>query len=247
MISNIHSHSRWCRHGRGTLEEYVKEGLRCGLEEMAVCEHVASERPMGPRMTWGEMPAFLAEADDVILRYGDQIPLFKALECEYFPEEMNRFADLRDHQNVKLWILGQHESADHRYDYFAMQDRDRETRQYTEDVIAALNTGFFQLLAHPDVIMVNYEQPTPLLLECMDRIFAECERRGVAVEINANGLRRSVGYPNAQIWNLSKRYKLTTIISSDAHDPRNLVDGAVRQAEQLAADWGITVTPKLTF
>ena len=97
------------------------------------------------------------------------------------------------------------------------------------------------------MIMVNYEQPTPLLLECMDRIFAECERRGVAVEINANGLRRSVGYPNAQIWELSKRYELTAIISSDAHDPRNLVDGAVRQAEQLAADWGITVTPKLTF
>lgn len=160
---------------------------------------------------------------------------------------MNRFAQLRDHQNVKLWILGQHESADHRYDYFAMQDRDRETMQYTEDVIAALNTGFFQLLAHPDVIMVNYEQPTPLLLECMDRIFAECEKRNVAVEINANGLRRSVGYPNAKIWQLSKRYKLTTIISSDAHDPRDLVDGAVRQAEQLAADWGIAVTPKLTF
>ena len=69
----------------------------------------------------------------------------------------------------------------------------------------------------------------------------------MAVEINANGLRRSVGYPNAQIWELSKRYELTAIISSDAHDPRNLVDGAVRQAEQLAADWGITVTPKLTF
>ncbi len=48
MISNVHSHSRWCRHGRGTLEEYVKEGLRCGLEEMAVCEHVASERADGP-------------------------------------------------------------------------------------------------------------------------------------------------------------------------------------------------------
>ena len=25
MISNVHSHSRWCRHGRGTLEEYVKD------------------------------------------------------------------------------------------------------------------------------------------------------------------------------------------------------------------------------
>lgn len=62
---------------------------------------------------------------------------------------MNRFAQLRDHQNVKLWILGQHESADHRYDYFAMQDRDRETMQYTEDVIAALNTGFFSCLPIP--------------------------------------------------------------------------------------------------
>ena len=81
----------------------------------------------------------------------------------------------------------------------------------------------------------------------MDRIFAECEKRNVAVEINANGLRRSAGYPNAKIWQLSKRCKLTTIISSDAHDPHDLVDGAVRQAEQLAADWGITVTPKLTF
>ena len=71
---------------------------------------------------------------------------------------------------------------------------------------------------------------------------------GVAVEINANGLRRSSWLSERpDLGTQPKRYELTAIISSDAHDPRNLVDGAVRQAEQLAADWGITVTPKLTF
>lgn len=245
MISNVHSHSHWCRHGRGNLEDYVKEGLRCGLQSMAVCEHVASEMPMGPRMPWSDMPAYLAEADEVIERYGKQIELFKAFECEYFPEALERFVQLRDHHDVPLWILGQHESADHRYDYFAMQDRDAETRQYTADVIVALNTGFFQLLAHPDVILVNYDRPTPLVMECMDRIFAECEKLKVAVEINANGLRRPTGYPNREIWMLSKKYKLTTIISSDAHDPRCLVDDAVHQAEQMAAEWGIEITPAL--
>ncbi len=65
------------------------------------------------------------------------------------------------------------------------------------------------------------------------------------MEINANGLRRSVGYPNASSWRLSKLYKLTTIISSDTPDPHNLVEGAVRQAGQLAADWRIAGTSKL--
>ena len=65
------------------------------------------------------------------------------------------------------------------------------------------------------------------------------------MEINANGLRRPTGYPNREIWMLSKKYKLTTIISSDAHDPRCLVDDAVHQTEQMAAAWGIEITPKL--
>ena len=60
-------------------------------------------------------------------------------------------------------------------------------------------------------------------------------------------LREVKRHMNRTVQYSGSAYELTAIISSDAHDPRNLVDGAVRQAEQLAADWGITVTPKLTF
>lgn len=247
MIANYHSHSRWCRHGSGELEEYVKEGIRQGLTEMAVCEHIAAEPSLGPRMPWSQMPAYLADADRVISEYGDQIQLLKAFECEYFPEVMDRFLDLRDHQGVRCWILGQHESADHQIDYFQMKNRSQDVLRYTEDVLTGLRTGLFQILAHPDVVMVNYEKPDDQLMACMDRIFAECEKLGVAVEINANGLRRPTGYPNAEIWKLSRHYKLTTIISSDAHNPAALIDDAVRKAEQLADAWGITITEKLEF
>ncbi|MFR9254528.1 MAG: hypothetical protein ACLVJ6_02810 [Merdibacter sp.] len=63
-------------------------------------------------------------------------------------------------------------------------------------MIAALNTGFFQLLAHPDVIMVNYEQPTPLLLE-HDRIFAECRRVWCGTTAKACAARLAIRTPRS--------------------------------------------------
>lgn len=114
-------------------------------------------------------------------------------------------------------------------------------------MITGLNTGLFQILAHPDVVMVNFEKTTEYLLECMDQIFQVCQNKNIVVEINANGFRNRAGYPNAEVWQRSKKYNLTTIISSDAHNPTALVDQAVKQAEQLVKQWGIEITEKLNL
>ncbi len=68
--------------GAGMAGERWKIRVRRDLEEIVVCGQVVSEEPMDLWMNWGEMPAFLAKADNVIVRYGDQITLFKMLEWE---------------------------------------------------------------------------------------------------------------------------------------------------------------------
>ena len=78
-------------------------------------------------------------------------------------------------------------------------------------------------------------------MSCMARIFEACEKNKVIVEINANGIRGNKGYPNLEVFELSKKYDLKYIISSDAHDPKCLYDDAVVKAEEFAEKLGLKI------
>ena len=32
MIANYHTHTRWCRHAEGEIEDYIQEAVRKGLK-----------------------------------------------------------------------------------------------------------------------------------------------------------------------------------------------------------------------
>ena len=40
MQANYHTHTRWCKHGTGEIEDYIEEAIRKGLTEIAITEHV---------------------------------------------------------------------------------------------------------------------------------------------------------------------------------------------------------------
>ena len=40
MIANYHTHTRWCRHADGEIEDYIREALRRGLKALAITDHV---------------------------------------------------------------------------------------------------------------------------------------------------------------------------------------------------------------
>ena len=40
MKANYHTHTRWCRHGSGEIEDFVREAIKKGLDTLAVTEHV---------------------------------------------------------------------------------------------------------------------------------------------------------------------------------------------------------------
>ena len=38
-VSNYHSHVSLCGHAEGNVEDYVKEAIRCGYEEIGISDH----------------------------------------------------------------------------------------------------------------------------------------------------------------------------------------------------------------
>ena len=92
MIANYHTHTRWCRHGSGEIEDYILEGIEKGLEILAITEHVPLEGDPDPfRLTCAEFDAFNGELDRMIQRYSGRIAVLKGFECEYFPDQLARY------------------------------------------------------------------------------------------------------------------------------------------------------------
>lgn len=188
MIANYHTHTRWCRHATGEIEDYIREAVRKGLRAVAITEHVPHSQNFDPRrMQWEEFSAYNAELDRLIEQYRGQIHVIKGFECEYYPFALENYKMFRDQYGYKLLILGHHTNKDRTADNFAPKG-EAEMQQYADEVIEGLRTGLFTFLAHPDVPFCGYTGSAEFALEQMGRIFAVCEELGIPVEINANGV-----------------------------------------------------------
>lgn len=248
MIANYHTHTRWCNHGVGEIEDYIKAALEAGFKELAITEHVPYRDNSDPyRMQWEAFHKFNEELNEMVEKYKDKIHIIKGLECEYYVEALEDYKMFREEYGYEIFILGQHWCDHKRIDSFAQKDKEA-LYIYANEVCKGLETGVFTFLAHPDLILEKYNDGK-WDIHCenvMRQIFSTCERLNIPVEINANGLRGGRRYPDINSLRLSKAYKLTYLINADAHDPKFLNDEAIRQVEALAQSLDIEVTPILS-
>jgi histidinol phosphatase-like PHP family hydrolase len=236
MVANYHTHTRWCRHGTGEIEDYIKRGIEGGLQELALTEHVPLPGdPDWRRMRCDELDAFDRELNDLIRKYASAIRIRKGLECEYYPELLQYYEDLRDRLGYEILLLGQHTSTDRKLDYFAIS-RPEDLSRYADEVCMGLETGLYTFLAHPDVPINGYHRPDGPFMDAMAQIFTLCEKLDIPVEINANGQGYDRGYPCRKVWELARNYKLRVLVCADAHHVRDLISINVTQCEELARD-----------
>ena len=81
MISNYHTHTRWCRHGTGEIEDYISKAIELGMKEIAITEHVPlNGNPDSSRMLFEEFNAYNREFDQVIEKYQERSILSKDLK-----------------------------------------------------------------------------------------------------------------------------------------------------------------------
>lgn len=241
MIANYHTHSRWCRHAVGEIEDYFEKAVQLGFAELAMTEHVP-HRHSWTWMTWEELPEYDAALNAAIEKYKDKISLLKGFECEYYPVEMEDYHYLKEELGYDFLILGQHASGrNQEINSFGIKTG-KEIRIYADWVCRGLETGMFVMLAHPDVALSAY----PVLWDrdcekAFSQIYSACEKLRIPVEINLNGFRDRRGYPSETALLLSKDYDLKYLINSDAHDPEKMYDAAGHGLEEWVKRLGIRV------
>ena len=246
MIANYHTHTRWCRHAKGEIEDYIDVAVAEHFIELAITDHVPHRDNLDPRrLQWEELDTFDRLLNDAVERYADRIHIIKGFECEYYPECMDEYYMLHDQYGYELLILGQHRSGPGRvYDSFARGKTAREMHIYADAVCDGINTGLFQFLCHPDLALQGYCPGWDAEAESvMRQIFEECEKHDLPIEINGNGAYGRRAYPSRDAFLLSKEYDLRYLINMDAHDPRYLKKEVYTVAEQFAADLDIEVMP----
>lgn len=249
MQANYHTHTRWCKHGTGEIEDYIQEAIRKGLKEIAITEHVPHRDNLDPRrIQWEEFSSYDQALNIAIKKYEKKIKIIKGFECEYYPEALETYQMFREEFGYKLLILGQHRSGKNReIDNFA-EKTVYEMDVYAEELCRGIETGLFQFIAHPDLALQGYSKGWDVECErVMRKIFEKCEKYTVPIEINANGLGDQRAYPSKEAFRISKEYKLKYLINSDAHQPEDICGDAVVAAESFARKLNIPVMDHLVI
>ncbi len=233
---NLHTHSFFCGHGTGLVEEYAVNALEQGLEALGYSEHCPTPDDRWPRsrMPFARLDEY-TEACRVSQRlHGplgrNDLLVLRGFECDYLPEYHSYYQEhLLGDLACDYLLFGVH--------YLQVLSRrdvpvhrgalgKTELYAYTDQYIASLRSGLFLFGAHPDLFAFNYRTWDADAISCSKAIIECAVDLGIPLEINGYGFRKPLietpdgvrkAYPIPRFWELAAQYPLQVTTNSDAH------------------------------
>ena len=257
MKANYHTHTERCRHAHGTEQDYVQEAIKAGVSVLGFSDHAPfPDHDFGLRMPYEEFHDHLAVIDRLTREYASDITLYKGVEIEYLPEYRAYYEELLTKDKMDYLLLGEHLYRNTRGElrniYYAACTEDYV--DYAKAVARAMETGYFRMVAHPDLFALCQFAWDRNCDEAAERIIEAADRTGVILEYNANGLRRGIHdypdgprlmYPHPKFWEKAAAAGVPVIIGSDCHEVKQVWDDCLPAARKTLLDMGITPLEQL--
>ena len=252
MRTNFHTHTQRCLHAFGDEEDYVIEAVKRNVQQLGFSDHAPfPDKDFGLRMQFSELRDYLETIDRLNVKY-DNIQLFKGLEIEYHPMYEDYYKQLFDVYKLDYLILGEHmytlPDGDIKNIYFAQSTEDY--LDYAKGVCDGIKTGLFNIVAHPDLMLMNKFAWDDNCQKATEMIIESAEKYNVVLEFNANGYRRGetvypdgkrYPYPDVRFWNMVKKTNIRVLVGSDCHEPHQVFDGKVEFAYKTANQIGLNI------
>lgn len=242
MKSNYHTHTSRCLHAQGTERDYVTAAVRSHLDILGFSDHAPfPDHDFGLRMPYSELDSYLETLDSLTKDFSADIILLKSLEIEYLPEYSSYYEELLTEKHLDYLLLGEHffHTAHGEIQNITSAPGTECYLDYARAVSAALSSGYFRIVAHPDIYMMN---PFAWDKNCdiaADMIISAADRSGAILEYNANGFRRGIQeypdgsrymYPHIKFWSKAAEAGIPVVIGSDCHNPSQVWDEAMERA-----------------
>lgn len=229
LPADYHMHTPLCRHAVGEPIELATHALRIGLTEIGFSEH----NPM-VRDDWDDWHMLQADFDTYIEKVEQarkalpNLRIKLALEMDFIPGQENWIRRLAARYPWDYLIGAVHYVSDSwdldnpkRISEWKQRDPFQVWTDYFERLTMAVESGFFEIVAHADLCkkfcFYPREDCTPLFL----RFLQAAKRAGAAIELNTAGLRKDCKeiYPSPKILALASEIGVPITFASDAHAP----------------------------
>lgn len=256
MLIDYHTHHERCGHAVGTLEEYVRQGIRIGLKQLGLSDHLPlihvnpAEYYPEMAMPLEELPRYVEECLELKERYKGQIELRLGLEADYIEGYEDRIRAILepypwDYLIGSVHFLGEWDITDHRQVRgWEGKDSLEVYRQYYQAVRQSAASGIYDIIGHMDVIKrfgygPDTEEGRAEVRELERGALRQISEAGIAMELNASGLSKPCAemFPSRPVLEEALRLGIPLTLGSDAHDPMKLGDG-LAEARQLLWDVG---------
>ena len=255
---NFHTHTALCRHAEGMEADYVLAAKQAGLQTLGFSDHGPyPDNRFNVRMQYGELDGHLQRVRELQARFLMEMDILAGLEIEYCYDMDSYYESLFQQRHLDYLLLGQHgfySSSGAFINSFDMPSDTTLLLDYAKTVCDGMRTGFFSILAHPDLPFLNDLVWDENCREACRRILYTAGETGVLLELNANGIRRGqkaysdglrYPYPYPPFWQEAARAGLPVLVGSDCHSPSLIWDGAMEEAFRLAGEWGLHLTDRL--
>ncbi len=244
MKIDLHNHTIWCHHADGSMDEFIHRAVAAGIDVFGFADHAPMSYDPEHRMIPAEAPIYEQTVRDFAAKMAGTLEILLGYEVDFLPGYM---LDSVLQGNVDYLIGSVHFLQDWGFDNprfidgFRERDIDTVWRDYFDAVRRMAESKLFDIVGHLDLIKIFRFLPSGDIPKIAEPALEAIRRSGMAVEINASGLRKPIAepYPGLNLLKACNALGIPITFGSDAHHPDHV--GFMRtQIEAIARQAGYT-------
>lgn len=267
VLYNFHTHSHYS-DGSDTPENYILEAIYQNFGAIGFSEHSPLPFENTFALKSDSIKSYISEIKQLKEKYANKINVFCGLEADYIPGISESFSDIKDTNRLDYIIgsvhLVKNYSKDHELWFIdgpksEIYDQGVETifegnirkavTAYWHQVNSMIENEIFDVIGHLDKVKMHNKNRwfseedkwyKSLISETIDLI----ANKNILVEVNTRGLykkRSDSLFPGEYIIKLLKEKGIGLVLSSDAHQPKEL-SSFFNEAEKKLKEFGYSST-----
>jgi len=239
VFIDYHTHNERCGHAIGQLREYIEQGIKLGLDQLGLSDHMPvihlpkEKIPSGTAMELHQLEEYVKEALDLKKKYQGQIEIKVGLEADYiegYEEQIERLLSPYPFDYIigSAHFLGEWDHSDSRQmEGWQKKSVDEIFAEYYAAIQGLAISGLYDIVGHFDVIKKHGHVPSTKLIPVVEQTLQVIKEQDIAMEVNTSGQYKVVKeiYPAPFIIEKAVALGIPFTLGSDAHKPEDVHEG----------------------
>lgn len=230
MRVDLHNHTYLCKHATGIMEDYVQKAIDEKIDVFGFSDHNPMHLDKRHRMEDKYKVDYISMYKEVKKQFEGKIKLLFGYEFDYLETGMDTslLKENLDYVIGSVHFLNDFivddpkmiEAYKKRKEAFKNKNTEYLWQSYFEQLKKMANTGLFDIVGHIDLVKIlTIEEPKKDIRLIAKDALKAIKKSGMAIEINAAGLRKTVEdtYPSKKLLEEIFAFDIPITFGSDAH------------------------------